>query len=164
EGALRRAAARAVERHVGMEQERNVVAARVEIALVNVNHVGKQIEIGEVGSVRGVHHLAVLPVGDAQHLVERLAVSKLYNRKIELAPGDEINRRTIAQALFGKHGNVRANEGNLDAGIDFLDLGRQQGIAAEAGGAGEQRQKLVILGDLDGLLRADAVRNRVKHA
>ncbi len=60
EGALRRAAARGVQRDIRIQQERHVVAGDVEIALVNVGNVGQRVEILNLRGVGIVHDLVHL--------------------------------------------------------------------------------------------------------
>jgi hypothetical protein len=59
EGALRRAAARGVERDVRVQQERHVVAGHVHVALVDLGGPGHRVEVFNLRAVGIVHDLAV---------------------------------------------------------------------------------------------------------
>ena len=164
ERALRRTAARGVKRDVGVQQERHVVTGHVEIALVNVGDVRKRIQILNLRRIRIVHDLAVLQEGNAGNVFQRLAFGVVDHGVIKLFAGHEIDRRTIAQRLLRQHAHVRSNESNLDLGIASLDGARQANVARKAGGRGEQNEKLVVLGNLNGLLRRNIVRRRIQQA
>ena len=98
ERTLRRAAASGVQRDVRIEQEWNVVARHIEIALVNVNHIGQRIEICDVGPVRIVNHFtAGIQIGGSQNFVQRLAVGELHGREVEFATNDEVDGCSLTQ-------------------------------------------------------------------
>ena len=97
EGALRRAAARGVERDVGMQQEGDVVARHVHVALVDLGGPGHRVEVFDLRTVGIVDDLAVLLVADAEDLVERLALGKLDDGVVELAAADEVERRALVE-------------------------------------------------------------------
>ena len=92
EGALRGAAARGVERDVGMEQEGHVVARHVHVALVNLGGPGHGVEVFHLRAVGVVEDLSVLLVADAEDLVERFALGKLDHGEIEFAAADKVER------------------------------------------------------------------------
>ncbi len=60
ERAHRRAAARGVERNVRIQQERNVVAREIEIALVDLGDPGQLVQIFDDGAFGIVNDVAVL--------------------------------------------------------------------------------------------------------
>ena len=114
EGALRRTAARGVERDERIEQERHVVAARIDVALVNVDHIGQRVEVGHRRTVGIVNHRAIgTAIGGAQNFAERLAVGVLDGRVVELAAHDEVDGLAVGERLLGKRGDVRADEADL---------------------------------------------------
>ena len=121
EGALRRAAARGVERDVGMEQEGHVVARHVHVALVDLGGPGHRVQVFDLRAVGVVDDLAVLLVADAENLVERLALGKLDDRVIELAAADEVERRALVQGAVRVGGDRRADKGDTDGRIGRLD-------------------------------------------
>jgi len=95
EGALRRAATGAVERDVGVQKERNVVLGDVEVPVIYLGGPGHLVELfrGNLRAVGIVQNLAGcrIFVGDAQDLIERLAVGVLNYGEIELAAADEVD-------------------------------------------------------------------------
>ena len=117
ERALRRAAARGVERNVGMQQERHVVTRNVEIALVDVGDVRQRIQILNLRRVRIVHDLAILQERNAGNLFQRLALGVVDHGVVKLLAGNEIDRRTIAQRLLRQHADMRPHKSNLDLRI-----------------------------------------------
>ena len=60
-------------------------------------------------------------------------------------------------------GDRRADEGNLDGGIGGLDGPCEGVVAAPTHGGGEEHEELVVLGDLDGLVRGDVVGRGVQQ-
>ena len=114
ERALRRAAARGVQRHERIEQERHVVAAGIDVALVDVHHVRQSVEILNRGTVRIVNDLSIrAAIGDAENLAQRLAVGKFHGRVVELAPHDKIDGRAFLERLLRQGRNVRPHERDL---------------------------------------------------
>ena len=105
ERALRRTATRGVQRDVRVEQERNVVAARIEVALVDVDDVRQRIEIGDCRAVGIVNDLAR---SAPRYETPRISLSGLplaifHRREVELAPDDEIDRAPFLQGrLLGQ--------------------------------------------------------------
>jgi hypothetical protein len=96
-----------------MKQERHVIAAHVEIALVDVDNVGHFVEVGDRRTIGVVNDLAILAtIGNAEDFVERLAVGVLDRRVVELTADDEINRLPFSQRPLGKRGDVRADKAN----------------------------------------------------
>ncbi len=155
EGALRRAAARGVERDVGVQQERHVVAGDVHVALVDLGGPGHRVEVFDLRAVGVVLDDAVgVLVADAEDLVQRLAVGKLDGGEVELAAADEVDDVALVQGAVGVGGDRGADEGDLDGGVGLLDGLREGVVAGPAYGRGEEDQELVALGDLDGLVGA----------
>jgi hypothetical protein len=162
---LRRAAAGGVQRDERIEQERNVVTARVDIALVDVNHVGQGVEVVNGRTVGVVNHRAVgAAIGRAEDLAQRFTVGVLDRGVIELAAHDEVDGFAVGERLLGQRGHVWADEAHLQIRIRFFHARGQLDVAGEAGRAGEQHQEPVVLADLDGLFRADVMRRSVEHA
>src|SRR6185437_6909490 len=89
ERALRGASARRIERDERIEQERHVIARDIEIALIDVGHIGQYVEVLNLRTIGIVHHAPVLPVRDPENLVERFALRKLDDRVIELLAADK---------------------------------------------------------------------------
>ena len=163
EGALRGAAAGGVERDVGVEQERHVVAGDVHVALVDLGGPGHGVEVFDLRAVGVVlDDAAGVLVGDAEDFVERLAVGELDDGEVELAAADEVDDFALVEGAVGVGGDRGADEGDLDGGIGVLDGPREGVVAAPAYGGGEEHEELVALGDLDGLVRGDVVRRGVE--
>jgi hypothetical protein len=120
EGALRRAAARGVERDVGVEQERDVVAGHVHVALVDFGGPGHGVEVFDLRAVGIVHDLAVELVADAEDLAERLALGKLDDGVVELAAADEVERGHSLRALSGEVVTGGPTKAILMAGLAAL--------------------------------------------
>ncbi len=131
EGALRRAAARRVERDVRMQQERHVVACHVHVALVDLRRPRHRIQIFHLRAIRIVldHTLRIL-VADAEDLVQRLAVGILHNGEVELAPADEVDHFALVQSAVRVRRYRRPDERNLDGRISVLDGLGQPMVAA----------------------------------
>ena len=136
EGALRRAAAGGVERDVGVQQERHVVAGDVHVALVDLGGPGHRVEVFDLRAVGIVLDDAVgVLVADAENFVERLAVGELDDGEVELAAADEVDDRALVEGAVGVGGDRRADEGDLDGGIGALDGLGQALVAVPADGA-----------------------------
>src|SRR5262249_54050457 len=98
EGALRRASARGVEREIRIEQEGNVVAADIEVALVDVDDVGHGVEVFDRGAIGRVQYLAAgVAIADAEDVLQRPAVGELDAGEIELAAYDEIDGGALVE-------------------------------------------------------------------
>ena len=100
ESAHRRAAARGVERNERIQQERDVVAGDVQIALVDLRHPGQLVQIFDHAAFRIVDDAAVLAEADAGQFFERLALGEIGNLIIELAAHHEIDGRSRPAASF----------------------------------------------------------------
>jgi len=72
EGALRRASARGVERHKGMQQKRHVIAPDIQVAPVHIGHVRQRVQILNRRTVGIVHDDAVLAIRNAQNVFDFL--------------------------------------------------------------------------------------------
>src|SRR5882724_180607 len=96
EGALCRAATRCIEREVRIEQERNVVLADVEVALVNVDHVGKGIQVLDRWTIWIVNALSVFQVRNSRDVGQQLPIRKLYRREVKFPAHDEVNGRAVS--------------------------------------------------------------------
>src|SRR5665213_2375776 len=92
EGALRRAAARGVERDERMQQEGHGVARHVHVALVDFGGPRHRVEVFDLRAVGVVDDLSVQLVADSENLAERLALGKLDNGVIEF--GRQMKSRT----------------------------------------------------------------------
>ena len=164
ERALCRAAARGVQRDERIEQERHVVATRIDVALVHIHHVRQSIEIGHCRTVGVVQYLAVRPtIRNAEDLVQRLTIRILDYGVIELPAHYEIERRAFLERRLRQGGYVRSHESDLQLGIGRLHGSRQLDVALKARRAGKQNQEFVIPSNLDGLLRVHLVRRSVEQ-
>ena len=122
EGALRGASARGVERDIGVQQEGDVVARHVHIALVNLGGPGHRIQIFELRTIGIVRDDAVgIAVADAENFRQRLAVRIFHHRHIEFAAADEVDRAAFIESAVGRGGNGRSHERDLDGRVGALD-------------------------------------------
>src|SRR5438105_3788476 len=133
ERTLCRTTARGVERDVRIQQKRNVIAAEIEIAFIDLCHPGKRIEIFDDRSLRVVLVCSVLAENHTWNLVERLAQGEIANLIIELAFDHEIDRFGGAKAFFGPNGYVRSYKGHLELRIHILHHFRNPDVDMEAG-------------------------------
>ena len=163
ERAHRRASARSVERKERIQQERDVVARDVQIALVDFRDPGQRVQILDDRPFGIVDDLAVLAIADARQFLERRALGVGDDLMIELAPHDEIDGAGRAQGLFRLHGHRRSDERHLQLRVGVLHHLRHLHIHVKTGRRGEQHQQLEILRHGDGLLDRDLVRRRVDH-
>ena len=161
EGAERRAAARGVERNERVEQERNVVARDIEIALVDLGDPGQRIEVFDGGAFGIVDDLAVLAEADAGQFFERLALGVIDDLVIELAAHHEIDGLVQVERLIRLGGDGRSDEGDLQFRVDVLHHLRHFDVDVKAGSGGVEDQQFEILAHLDGLFDGDFVGRRV---
>src|SRR5579875_4226763 len=165
EGALRGAAACAVERDIGVQQERDVVLGDVHVALVDLGGPGHRVEIFDLRTVRGVLDNAGLRVlvADAEDLGQRLAVGILDDTEVELTAADEVDRFALVESAVGISGNRRPDEADLDGWVRRLNSAGEPVVAGPADGRGEEHKELKALGRLDDLGGRDVVRRRVQQ-
>src|ERR1700723_1706173 len=105
-----------------VEQERNVVAGDVHVALVDFCGPGHRVEVLDLWTVGVVLDDAVgVFVADAEDFVEGLAVGVFYDGEVELAAADEIDDVAFVEGAVGIRGDGRTDEGDLDGGIRDLD-------------------------------------------
>src|SRR5947209_16418238 len=102
ERALRRTAARGVERHKRMQQERHVVLGYIQVACIYLGGPRHLVELFwrylcAVGIV--VDDAVRILVADAEYVLERLALGKLNDREVELTAADEVDRGALVQRL-----------------------------------------------------------------
>ena len=161
--ALRRTSTGGVKRDVRVEQERYVVTLYVQIAPINISHVGEGIQVFYLRTIRCVNHRSVVAVGDPQNLIQRLTLGKLHDRIIELAADDEIDVLAGIQRGVRLHLHVGADKGHFQRRVGAPHLARQAQIALEARRRREQDDELVIAGDADRLLRRDLVGRRIEQ-
>ncbi len=139
EGALGGAAARGVERDVGVKQERDVVLGDVHVALVDLGGPGHRIEVFDLGRSGLCWMRAVcVAVADAEDFCERLALGELDDGEIKLAAADEVDDGALVERAVRVGGDRRADEGDLDGGIGLLDRLGQRVVAGPADGGGER--------------------------
>ena len=121
ERAHRRAAARGVERDERIQQERNVVAREVEIALVDLGDPGQLIQILDERRLPGLWTmLPSLAEADAGQLFERLALGVVGDLVIELAAHDEIDRGLVRSAFSGSTVTGGPTNATFSFGFDVL--------------------------------------------
>ena len=120
EGALRRASARRVERNKRVEQERHVVAANVQVAPVNVGHVRQSVQILDGRPVGIMHDLAILAIGNAENIFDRLALRVFDDGVVEFLAASYVDYFRFHQRLLGQHADVGSDEGDLDVRIGCL--------------------------------------------
>ena len=138
EGALGGASAGAIQGDERVKQERYVVATDVEIARVDFSDVRQRIEVADGLGIRIVGDDAVLSIADAWDFFERLTVGEVHYGVVEFLAHDEIDGRTVVEALLGQSSYVRPDKGDLQLGIGGLHGRSQLHVTGEAGGAGEQ--------------------------
>jgi hypothetical protein len=126
-----------VERDERVEQERDVVARDVQIALVGLGHPRQRVQVLDI---------------------EGLSLGKLDDREVELAAADEVECGTLVESAVGVSGDGWPDEADLHGRVGSLDGLRQALVACPADGRREQDQELVVLADLDGLIRGNVVR------
>ena len=163
EGAQRRAPARGVERNEGIQQERDVVAGDIQVALVSLGHPRQLVEILDGRAFRDCGPLPVLAEAHAGQFVERLAFGVVRDLVIELAPHHEIDGRVAAAASFRLDGDRRPDEGHLQLRVGVLHHLRHFDVHVKAGSGGVEHQQFELLAHLDGLLDGDFVRRSVHH-
>ncbi len=83
-----------------MKQKRHVVAADVQVAPVNVGDVRKRIQILDRRPVGIVHDLAILAIGDAEDLIDRLAVGVFDDGIVEFLAADHVDDFGFIKRLF----------------------------------------------------------------
>lgn len=66
-------------------------------------------------------YLAILPVADAENLIERLVLGELNHRVIELAAANKVRCRALVQSAVRRSDNRGAHEGDVDGGIGLFD-------------------------------------------
>jgi len=165
EGAQRRAAARRVKRHVGIQQERYVVLLDGQVLLVNIGSERQGVEFRSLQQRprRIVDHFAVHDVAGTQDIFERLTLRVFHDRVIKFPAYNEINVRAREQCFRGLDLHVRSDKSDLQAGLLFLHAPRHLQVAAESHGGSKQNNEVVVLGDADGFGNADVVRRRVQQ-
>ena len=164
ERTLRRTAARRVERDERVQQKRHVVAAHVEIALVNIGHVRQRVQVLNLRTVGIMYDAAILAIRKAKNFFQRLAVGVLDNGVVEFLAADHIDDLVLEQRLFRQDAHVRTDKRNLDIRIGVLNRFRQADIAGESGRAREKNQQLVVLTNANGLFRRNVVRRSIQQA
>ncbi len=166
-GALGGAAARGVERNIGVQQEGHVVARDVHVAGVDVGDPGhvRLVELFDLRTIGVVEEAAGgVAVADAEDFVQRFTVGKFHDGEVKLAAADEVDRRALVQGAVRVGGDRRSDEGNLDGRVRFFDGLGEGVVAGPADGGGEEDEELVAFGDLDGLVGGDVVRGCVEQA
>ena len=164
ERALRRTAARGVQRDEWIEQEWHIVATRIDVALIHIYHVRQCIEIGHCRAVGVVQYLAIRPtIRNAEYLIQRLTIGILNYGVIELPAHDEIKRRAFLEGHLRQGGYVRSHESDLQPRVGRFHGSRQLDVTLKAGRAGKQNQEFVIPSNLDSLLRRHLVRRSVEQ-
>ena len=105
-----------------MQKEGDVVAGDVHVALVDLGGPGHGVEVFDLRAVGVVlNDAAGVLVGDAEDLIERLAVGKLDDGEVELAAADEVDDGALVEGAVGIGGDRGADKGDLDGGVCLLD-------------------------------------------
>ena len=163
ERALRRASARRVQGHKGVEQERHVVAADIQVAPVDVGHVRQGVEILDGRTVGIVHHVSILAVRNAEDVFDRLALRVFHDGVVEFLAAGYVNDLCFHQRLLGQHANVGSDESDLDVRIAVFDGLSYADVARESRSACEQHEQFVVLAGSDRFFRCDVVRRGVQQ-
>src|ERR1700736_214282 len=100
ERTLRRTAARGVERNIRIQQERNIVAAKVEIALVNLRRPRQLVQVLNRWSLGIVLEASVLAEDRTSNFLERLAQGVIPDREIEFALHHKVDRLSCPQRFL----------------------------------------------------------------
>ncbi len=158
-----RAAARGVEGNIRIQQKRDIVFAEIQVALVDLGHPRKLVQILDGWALGIVDVDSVLAVTDARKLAQRRALGVVGDLVIELAPHDEVDGLGGVQHLVRLDRHRRPHEAHLHLGIGVLHHVRDLHVHVKAGRGSEQHQQLEVLGLRDRFLNADAVRRSVQH-
>jgi len=164
EGALGRAATRGVERNVGVQQKRHVVAGDVHVALVNLGGPGHRVQVFSLRAVGIVHDLAVELVTDAEDFAEGLALSKLDNGEVELTAADEVENGTLVEGAVGVRGDRWPDKSDSDGGIGSFDGLGEALIAFPADSGGKEDEEFEVFADFNGLRRGDVMGRGIEDA
>ena len=146
EGAQRRATARRVERNERIEQERDVVARDIEIALVSLGHPRQRIEVLDGGAFGIVDHLAVA-CGSSRRAVPRAVCPWRNPRSGNRTRGAPRNRwRWLPFSVFsGSTVTGGPDEGHLQLRVRVLHHLRHLDIHVKAGSGSVEHQQFEIL-------------------
>src|SRR5208337_368749 len=165
EGALRWAAASRVQRDKRVKQEWHVVAARVDIALVHIYHVGQSVQIFDRGTVCIVNDLTVrAAIRDPENLAQWLAIGEFHCGVVELATYHEVDGCAFCEGPLRQGSDMRTYEGDLQLWIGSFHRCGKPDVALEARRTGKQHQEVEILANFYGFFRAHMMRRSVEHA
>ena len=133
-----------------------------EVALVDRRHPGKRVHV--------VENLAVLVMNDgafgvavrkALDVAPGHAVGDFLDGEIEFIAGDEIDRASRDEALFGLDRDLGADEADFDVRIDRLDHLRRLHVRFERRRRGVHHDEVAVLQLRHDVLEAQAVRRRI---
>ena len=164
EGALGGASARGVKRYEGVQQERDVVAADIQVAPVDVGYVRQSVQILDGRTVGIMNDPTVFAVGNAENIFDRLALRVFDDGVVEFLAAGYVDDFRFHQRLLRQHADVGSDEGNLDVRIAVFDRLSDADVAREARRAGEKNEQFVILTGADGLFRGNVVRRGVEQS
>ena len=160
EGAQRRASAGGVEGNEGMQQKRHVVLLDRHVLFVNVGGEWQRIQLFglQQRARRVVDDFAVLHVTCVADFRKRLALRVFDDGMVEFPAHDEIDVRAGQQAFRRLDLHVRADEGDLEAGLVVLHRASHAQVAEKTDGGREQHHEFVVLRGPNHFCRRDVVR------
>ena len=146
EGAAALAAAARVERHVGVLEVPAEIVLDLQVALVDGRDEGQLVHVLEDAAV-GVadDHAFPVAVGDAVDLGPVAAVRHLLDGEVELLAGHEVERRTGLQALHRLHGDLGADQADLQVRLQVAQHLGGPDVGIEGGRRGVHHDHVVIL-------------------
>src|SRR5579863_3424512 len=138
-----------------MEQEGNVVARNVKIALVGFCGPGHRVQILDLRTIGIMNDLSIFLVADAEDLVEGLSLRELHDGVVKLAAADEVERGALIEGAVRVGGDWRPDKAYANGRIRGFDGFGEALVAFPSDGRSEQDQELVVLANLDGFVCGD---------
>ncbi len=164
ERAERRAAALRVERHIGVLEERDVVAFDLEVALVDRRDPRQRVKVGDLRDIGSVDDSArSRPEAHSAQLLAGLAVGEVDRLVVEFLADDEVNCCAGPQAPLRLGPDMGADKANLKLGIHRLHRLGESAVVGEARTRRKQDQELEFRRHGGHLRRRHLVRRGVHH-